>query len=645
MKMARSYPLLLLLGLCPPQHVQGLTIYRIGGDDQPPPTLEVPYEFRHVPWSAIVATASDQTQSLQLQAEYIEPKQLDGSVNLIPSIVENGGLILTTGGYDGLITPGESELASWDGDIETAYLGNESVAWGGIFNRRENRGARPFKYWIFDLGGRFTLQKIRFYPRDRFRFERFAESFIVGVSDGDPSKDGTRDLKVTEELDFDQIHNIRENINAEVELEFPQQSVRQLLFAVRRNIRSIWEIAEIEIYGTGFSAFARYESTIIDLGQSLILGPLVWAGDQPLGTSIEVRTRLGDDPDPNLYWRATFRGDEKTLFDRQGKLLTRETYAALQLGERAGTTYDTRNWSDWSAPIALAAGTGNPIGDRPRRFAQVRADFHSRPEAGGRLKFLQFAASPPRAAHIAAEIEPAQVRPGQTVSFTYKLLPHFTGDEAGFDRVEIDTPRRAVSVDAVRIDGRDEAFTVARLDQSGFAVQIPRIDVRRTLDLIEIDFKAQVFQYGTVFAGRVFDSTQPYEVAQAVVSGDVDVQNDSATLQVVLADVGIESIGRMELVSPICTPNSDGVNDEVRLEYDLLNLAGAARVDIDLCDLSGRKLWTIDRIAHSSGRFAVAWDGRDDSGLLLPPGIYLLRLAVETDEGRDRVSRIVSLVY
>ena len=108
--------------------------------------------------------------------------------------------------------------------------------------------------------------------------------------------------------------------------------------------------------------------------------------------------------------------------------------------------------------------------------------------------------------------------------------------------MEIDTPGRTVSVDAVRIDGRDEAFAVARLDQSGFAVQIAHIDVRRSLDLIEIDFKAQVFQYGTVFSGRVSDSAQLQEVAQAVVAGDADVQNDSATLQVALADVGIESI-------------------------------------------------------------------------------------------------------
>lgn len=95
MKMARSYPLLLLLGLCPSSPVQGLTIYRIGGADQPPPALDVAYEFVQIPWSAVAGTARGQTQSLQLQAEYIEPKQLDASVNIIPSLVENGGLILT----------------------------------------------------------------------------------------------------------------------------------------------------------------------------------------------------------------------------------------------------------------------------------------------------------------------------------------------------------------------------------------------------------------------------------------------------------------------------------------------------------------------------------------------------------------------
>ena len=622
----RFYPLLLALTLAPT--AGALTIYRIGGD-QPPPALDAPYEFVQLPWSQAAAAPTGQTRSLALQAGSIAPQRLDASTNLAPSIAANGGRILTIAGYGGLAAPG----------------GDDLVLWGGLFNRRENRSHGPLKYWVFDLGGRFTIERVRFYPRQRFRFERFAESFIVGVSDGDSSRAGTRALRIAEDMDFDLVHDIRENKKAAVELGFPAVPVRRLLLAVRRNIRSLWEIAEIEIYASGFADFARYQTAVIALDGALSLGPLAWSGERPRDTRIEVRTRLGDDPDPNLYWRSTFRGGEKSLFDAAGQPLTRETYAALQLGERAGTTHDTQNWSHWSAPVALAGDADRPIGDRPRRFVQVRADFHSTSRVGARLQFLQFSASPARAAKLAAAIEPTQVRPGRTTPFTYKLLPRFDGGEPGFDRVEIDTPGRAQSVDAVRIDGRREAFVVERLDETGLVVEIPRIDVQRTLDLIEIDFSARVFQYGTVFSGRVFDSAQPHEVPQSVVAGEADVRGTSATLQVVLTETDLNSIGRVQLTSPVCTPNGDGVNDQVRIEYDLLNLTGATPVRIGLADLSGRKLRTIEHTVRSSGRYAAVWDGRDDGGALLPPGVYLLHLEVATDRDSTPATRVLSLLY
>ena len=46
-----------------------------------------------------------------------------------------------------------------------------------------------------------------------------------------------------------------------------------------------------------------------------------------------------------------------------------------------------------------------------------------------------------------------------------------------------------------------------------------------------------------------------------------------------------------------------------------------------------------------SGRYATTWDGRDPAGALLAPGLYVLRLEVETDGGTRGRERIVSLVY
>ena len=47
----------------------------------------------------------------------------------------------------------------------------------------------------------------------------------------------------------------------------------------------------------------------------------------------------------------------------------------------------------------------------------------------------------------------------------------------------------------------------------------------------------------------------------------------------------------------------------------------------------------------ASGRFSTQWDGRDDGGKILPPGMYILRLEVAADQGTDSVERIISLAY
>ena len=44
-----------------------------------------------------------------------------------------------------------------------------------------------------------------------------------------------------------------------------------------------------------------------------------------------------------------------------------------------------------------------------------------------------------------------------------------------------------------------------------FAVRLPHIDLSRTNELIEIVFRAEVFKFGTHFAGRIYDSVRPGE--------------------------------------------------------------------------------------------------------------------------------------
>jgi hypothetical protein len=171
------------------------------------------------------------------------------------------------------------------------------------------------------------------------------------------------------------------------------------------------------------------------------------------------------------------------------------------------------------------------------------------------------------------------------------------------------------------------------------------VDPQGTNDLIEVVFQAEVFKFGTVFSGWVFDSTRPHEVRQAVTAGDADPLVDSNTLSVELTLIRPQTIHALRLVSSVFTPNGDGTNDELQIEFDLLNLVGAVSVTVDLYDLSGRKLGRVFDGVAASGRFSAAWDGRDGEGHLLAPGLYIIRLAVDTDQGLATAERVVSLAY
>ena len=62
-------------------------------------------------------------------------------------------------------------------------------------------------------------------------------------------------------------------------------------------------------------------------------------------------------------------------------------------------------------------------------------------------------------------------------------------------------------------------------------------------------------------------------------------------------------------------------------------------------DLAGVKLCSVVQNTAASGRFSATWDGRDDVDELLPPGLYLLRLEVQSDKTKDSRVATIPLIY
>ena len=637
---SRTITTCILALVCLTGGADALTIYRIGGASLPRPELAEGVEFVQLDWGAVEAAQHGHVESLKIDADFIEPEQLDPSVNLTPRLKERGGRVQTLV-WRGWEQSGDTEAVLWDEDVETVFLGDGHWTTSGI-------GVRN-KSLIFEFGGNFTVERVKFYPRARFEEERFLQRFIIGISDGNPLKDGTREYSAGTRgsfFDFDIVHQATENTTSVVELDLPPVPIRRMLFEAPENTQGIWEIAEFEIYGKGFTPTARYVSNVLDLGGRAALGELSWGSQVDPGAQIELSMRAGDDSDPNTYWRSTFRGDERTRLDARGRPLTRRSYNRLERAQQAGITPDTENWEGWSAAYDLALGSAPMQGTRPRQFVQLRARFQSTVEAGGRLNFVQFAASrPPMASLVLAEIAPTLAPTGAATEFTYMLLPRLAAEDLGFDAIEIDTPTRAEGIDAVRYSGEEVAFAVRRLDERGFEIEVPRIDQTRDGELIEVVFRCEVFKFGTLFAGRVHDSTRPGEVRQVVTPGEVVERVEGNTLSVGLTQIAEQVVGALRLVPAAFSPNGDQINDAVRIEYDLLNVSGNAQVAGVLYDLQGARLGEVFRGPAQSGPFAAVWDGRDPTGALLAPGLYVLRLEVETDGGTKARSRIVALAY
>ena len=616
----------------------GLTIYRIGGESLPPPELDAPYEFVQIGWSEIDAAQHGSESLIQFDPDSIRPESLSPDINLTPLIEERGGEVLRFV-WNGWRSHTESEELMFDGDLATAFLGDGrfAVHWPYV------------KALTFDLGAPILLDRIRFFPRDKHLTDRFVQQFRIGVNDGDPLKDGTREVNLgagSFYFDFDIVYDVVENTQPVIDLKLPDQPIRYVLFYSEENTTGIWEIAELEIYGRGFAPFASYVSNVIDLGVPASLGSLRWAGQQDAGATLVLSTRSGHDDDPNTYWRYTFRGGERTRFDAQGRPLNLASYNKLALGAQAGITHDTAGWTFWRTAQDFATGEGAIAGAGPRQFVQVRADFTSAQCASGRLDWVALAVSiPPVAQQAIAEIMPSVVSPGAAAAFTYKVKASMASEDLGFDRLAIDTPARVQRVEAVRLSGQPVAFDIVRSDDTGVVLAVPLVDAQRTQEVLEVDFHASVFQFGTVFTGRIFNSQHPAEVPQALAWGDADGVPSSERLRVDLTGLGTGPLGVLVVEPGVFSPNGDGINDAVEIGCDVVNLSGLSSVGCWVYDVSGRRVGLVGEAWLGSGRYVGVWDGRDANGTLVPPGVYVIGLRVETDQGTTHRQAIVSLVY
>ena len=68
-------------------------------------------------------------------------------------------------------------------------------------------------------------------------------------------------------------------------------------------------------------------------------------------------------------------------------------------------------------------------------------------------------------------------------------------------------------------------------------------------------------------------------------------------------------------------------------------------VELTIHDLSGRRIRSVVKSGQFNGPQLILWDGRDEGGDLVPPGVYMVRLSIDTDTGSDERSLAVGVAY
>jgi hypothetical protein len=417
-----------------------------------------------------------------------------------------------------------------------------------------------------------------------------------------------------------------------------------------------WEIAEFQVFGEGFVPRAVYTTSVLDFAEPVALGKIRWDGGRDPEARVLIRTRSGNDPDPHLYW-------EPSTVPGELNQISRQEWERSDITARR-VTLDEDNWSFWSSPYEWEAGRldaaidaaqwadGTPIrSPSPARYLQVQLVFLSAADASVKLRQIEIQFSDPAALQVVGEVWPLDASRLGSTAFTYSVLPTFDDPGQGFDRLEIFTLTRADTVRAVRVDGIDVMDEFAPEIQ-GDRIVVPLPELRGPADtfkLVEVEFDSRIVRYGTEFTGWVYDSRST-GVKQLIEAGNATLSYPGNALGVRTEDVGAELIAAVSTEPNPFTPNRDGVNDEVAFRFQIQELSAPRALDVTVYDLSGRVVRELSSQDVVRGVFgeatgALTWDGMDNGGDLVPAGVYVYRIALETDSGMEERLGTLAVAY
>ena len=564
-----------------------------------------------------------------------------------------------------------------DGDLNTFFAQRDYLVSGA-------EGGYLGEFYTLDMGLQIPAERFVLVPpegKDPFFQEPYRPNYAFKQYELTASNDQVLvETQLPNPVGYYQpldilLASVDQNFDAVIEVQFPLQYLRFFRIQLPPDvyapsvIYSRYALAELEVYGRGFVPRAQWQSQVIDLQQIVNVGQvrfgasrwrrqddqLVPAPEAPAGVKVQIKTGLDDTPIAYHSYNDMAQPVEVSEAEYERIKPRVWPWDPPAVGWQGPIVDDTHSWSFWSPPLRQS-------GQRPRvpkgRYLQVQVELAT--EAlweYARLDSLVIETSPLLAERVLGEVavvgdlQPAgnvaQVPAGTPVAFVYDLRAEFAGvDQSGFDAVRLLLPSPGV----VRGLAMGEPLATVKPDSvedgtQELVVYLPERIHPQGAQRLRLRLETAVYGASGELSAEVFareEATLPQEVE----GGDVGEDIGTNQLRVVATAASLGAVlGDVQVHPAVFTPQGDGVNKEVEIRYTLFRVLAQAEVEVEVFSLGGQRVRRLWSESQGAGRYRVRWEGLDDGGRLVAPGIYLVRVGVDTDEGRLQRLRTVAVVY
>ena len=511
------------------------------------------------------------------------------------------------------------------------------------------------RFLEFDLGASYWIDTVQLWYSLSVAGGRLAGAsfhrYAIQTSDGTPAPGGGRLWRVPAQVRglgrAYEVNTFQPTPARFVRIAYPFSSSESGREGNKARVR------EVQIYGEGHHPEVELESGLIPLQGAKNLVSLEWEADAPSGTSVQIQTRTGNEV-----------SEAYRYYDSGGVEVSEGKYAKLGFFKKG--RIDTlqvagSDWSNWSAPYARS---GDPIASpSPRQYLTLRARLTTTdPMHAASLHSIRLNFNPPVAKQLQGELDIGIFeRLGAPQEVSLFVKPTFASQDLGFDEILVRTPPdMSLEFGALRLgssaqweSGQAEELANVQVVETRLDSLWLRLDrvVKRGggVALVEVRFTTALFSPGVVLQASLGNSSLANSWQQ-VDPADVTELAQSQGLQILASVQDNKVLGDLGIQPEVVTPNGDGVNDALTIDFTVRRLSGARPVKVRIYDLGGRLVRRLDtQKPLVAGEYVLDWAADDEQGRLVPPGIYILRIDIDADSDRDvrqtGVQRLLHVAY